>query len=57
MIHAEDDARIREFAMRIPAMRVLVNTPFAAGLHRHHHQFVSIHDAGLRRRGRQRHFG
>jgi acetaldehyde dehydrogenase (acetylating) len=31
VIHAKDDARIREFAMRMPAMRVLVNTPAPQG--------------------------
>jgi len=31
VIHAKDDARIREFAARMPAMRVLVNTPAPQG--------------------------
>jgi acetaldehyde dehydrogenase (acetylating) len=31
VIHAKDDSRIREFAMRMPAMRVLVNTPAPEG--------------------------
>ncbi|HUP02584.1 MAG TPA: aldehyde dehydrogenase family protein [Bryobacteraceae bacterium] len=31
VIHAKDDARVREFAMRMPAMRVLVNTPAPQG--------------------------
>jgi acetaldehyde dehydrogenase (acetylating) len=31
VIHAKDDARIREFAVRMPAMRVLVNTPAPQG--------------------------
>jgi acetaldehyde dehydrogenase (acetylating) len=31
VIHAKDDARIREFATRMPAMRVLVNTPAPQG--------------------------
>ena len=31
MIYATDDARIREFAMRMPAMRVVVNTPAPQG--------------------------
>ncbi|MGO9096156.1 MAG: aldehyde dehydrogenase family protein [Bryobacteraceae bacterium] len=31
VIHSQDDARIREFAVRMPAMRVLVNTGAPAG--------------------------
>jgi acetaldehyde dehydrogenase (acetylating) len=31
VIHARDEARIREFALRMPAMRVLVNTPAPQG--------------------------
>jgi acetaldehyde dehydrogenase (acetylating) len=31
VIHATDDARIREFGMRMPAFRVLVNTPAPPG--------------------------
>jgi len=31
VIYAKDDARIREFGMRMPAMRVLVNTPAPQG--------------------------
>jgi acetaldehyde dehydrogenase (acetylating) len=31
VIYSQDDARIREFAMRMPAMRVLVNTPAPHG--------------------------
>ena len=31
VIHAQDEARIREFAARMPAMRVLVNTPAPQG--------------------------
>jgi len=31
VIHATDDARIRQFAARMPAMRVLVNTPAPQG--------------------------
>jgi acetaldehyde dehydrogenase (acetylating) len=31
VIHSNDDARIREFALRMPAMRVLVNTPSPQG--------------------------
>jgi acetaldehyde dehydrogenase (acetylating) len=31
VVHAKDDARIREFAARMPAMRVLVNTPAPQG--------------------------
>jgi hypothetical protein len=31
VIHAQDEARIREFAVRMPAMRVLVNTPSPQG--------------------------
>jgi acetaldehyde dehydrogenase (acetylating) len=31
VVHAKDDARIREFATRMPAMRVLVNTPAPQG--------------------------
>jgi acetaldehyde dehydrogenase (acetylating) len=31
VIYAKDDARVREFAMRAPAMRVLVNTPAPQG--------------------------
>jgi acetaldehyde dehydrogenase (acetylating) len=31
VIYAKDEARIREFALRIPAMRVLVNTPAPHG--------------------------
>ncbi len=31
VIHANDDARIREYALRMPAMRVLVNTPSPQG--------------------------
>ena len=31
VIHAKDDARIREYAMRMPAFRVLVNTPAPQG--------------------------
>jgi acetaldehyde dehydrogenase (acetylating) len=31
VIHARDEARIREFAARMPAMRVLVNTPAPQG--------------------------
>jgi acetaldehyde dehydrogenase (acetylating) len=31
VIHATDDARIREFAMRMPSFRVLVNTPAPQG--------------------------
>jgi acetaldehyde dehydrogenase (acetylating) len=31
VIHAKDEARIREFAARMPAMRVLVNTPSPQG--------------------------
>ena len=31
VVHAKDDARIREFAVRMPAMRVLVNTPAPQG--------------------------
>ncbi len=31
VIHATDDARIREFALRMPAFRVLVNTPAPHG--------------------------
>jgi acetaldehyde dehydrogenase (acetylating) len=30
-IHSKDDARIREFTARMPAMRVLVNTPSPSG--------------------------
>src|SRR5579871_6896188 len=30
-MHANDDNRIREFALRIPAYRVLVNTPSPQG--------------------------
>jgi len=31
VIHATDDARIREFALRVPAFRVLANTPAPQG--------------------------
>ncbi len=31
VIHASDDARIREFALRMPAFRILVNTPAPQG--------------------------
>ena len=31
VIHAKNDARIREYALRMPAMRVLVNTPSPQG--------------------------
>ena len=31
VIHARDDARIREYGLRMPAMRVLVNTPSPQG--------------------------
>ena len=31
VIHATDDARIREFALRMPAFRILVNTPAPQG--------------------------
>ena len=31
VVHAKDDPRIREFALRMPAMRVLVNTPSPQG--------------------------
>jgi len=31
VIHSNDDARIREYALRMPAMRVLVNTPAPQG--------------------------
>lgn len=31
VIHAKDDARIREYAQRMPAMRVMVNTPSPQG--------------------------
>jgi acetaldehyde dehydrogenase (acetylating) len=31
VIHAKDDARVREFAARMPAMRILVNTPSPQG--------------------------
>ena len=31
VIHAKDDTRIREFGLRMPAMRVLVNTPAPQG--------------------------
>jgi len=31
VIHAQDESRIREFALRMPAMRVLVNTPAPHG--------------------------
>ena len=31
VIHAKDDGRIREYAMRMPAFRVLVNTPAPQG--------------------------
>jgi acyl-CoA reductase-like NAD-dependent aldehyde dehydrogenase len=31
VIYSKDDAKIREFAMRMPAMRVLVNTPAPQG--------------------------
>jgi acetaldehyde dehydrogenase (acetylating) len=31
VIHARDEARIREFALRMPAMRILVNTPAPHG--------------------------
>ncbi len=31
VIHASDDARIREFALRVPAFRVLANTPAPQG--------------------------
>lgn len=31
VIHSKDDARVREFALRMPAMRVLVNTPAPQG--------------------------
>jgi acetaldehyde dehydrogenase (acetylating) len=31
VIHAKNDARIREYGMRMPAMRVLVNTPAPQG--------------------------
>ena len=31
VIHAKDDARVREFTARMPAMRVLVNTPAPQG--------------------------
>ena len=31
VIHAQDEARVREFAVRMPAMRVLVNTPAPQG--------------------------
>ncbi len=31
VIHAKDDARIREYGLRMPAMRVLVNTPTPHG--------------------------
>jgi acetaldehyde dehydrogenase (acetylating) len=31
VIHSRDDAKIREFALRMPAMRVLVNTPSPQG--------------------------
>ena len=31
VIHARDESRIREFALRMPAMRVLVNTPAPHG--------------------------
>jgi acetaldehyde dehydrogenase (acetylating) len=55
VIYSRDDARTREYAMRMPAMRRAGEYARAAGFHRHHHQRVSLHDAGLRRGGQQFH--
>ena len=54
-IYATDDARIRKFALRMPAYRVIANSPTPEGLHGNFDELVSGHDAGLRRRRRQFH--
>ncbi len=55
VIHAKDDARIREYAQRMPAMRVMVNTPVSSRFGGSHHEPAALDDAGMRGSRRQQH--
>ena len=49
VIYAKNDARIREYGLRMPAMRVLVNTPAPQGSTGITTNVFPVDDAGLRR--------
>ena len=57
VIHAKNDARIREYGLRMPAYARAGEYAVAARLHRHHHQCFSGDDAGMRSGGGKRHVG
>ena len=57
ILHTKDDAIVDYFGKRVPASRVLVNTPRRSGRHRRHHRPSARPHSGLRRCGRLRHLG